>query len=123
MDEIKEGLAPLNKGLAPLNKGLAPLNKGLAPLIKQRKQRPKMSEEERKRRKNECEKRRYRRIVEATGKVVRERARTAEETKAWRTERVACECGCIIARGNLPVHRRSKKHQQLMFEISSRAES
>lgn len=90
---------------------------------KQRKQRPKMSEEERKRRKNECEKKRYRRIVQATGKVVKERARTAEETKAWRTERVACECGCIIARGNLPVHRRSKKHQQLMFEISSRAES
>ena len=31
-----------------------------------------------------------------------------------RAEKIKCECGCIVARGNLAPHRRTKKHEQLL---------
>lgn len=90
--------------------------------IKEKKQRSKIPKEEARRRKNECGRRIYRRKLAEAGKKLKI-GRTPEETKAWRTERIPCECGCIIARGNLPIHRKSKKHERLMYEISTRIDS
>jgi len=36
------------------------------------------------------------------------------ETKDKRNQTVKCECGCNVAKQNLPRHKRSKKHQRLI---------
>ena len=37
-----------------------------------------------------------------------------ERIATHKTEEIKCECGCMISRGNLAPHRRSKKHEQLL---------
>lgn len=90
--------------------------------IPKKRGRKPISPSQKKRNKNECRRRIYRRKLAEAGKQLKI-ARTAEETKAWRAERIPCECGCVISRGNLPAHRRSKKHERLMYEISTRVDS
>ena len=40
-----------------------------------------------------------------------------EYIKAYKGENIACECGCIVTRGCLSRHRKSKKHIGLMNEL------
>jgi len=39
-----------------------------------------------------------------------------KEIIKYRTEKVQCECGVIICRGSLTVHRKTKKHQKLLLQ-------
>ena len=39
-----------------------------------------------------------------------------EYSKAHNGEKITCECGCMIARGQLRRHQRSKKHIELMSD-------
>ena len=34
-------------------------------------------------------------------------------------EKITCECGCVVARGNLTEHKRTQKHLKLMEEINN----
>ena len=36
----------------------------------------------------------------------------------YRKLKITCECGCVIARGDISTHRKTKKHIELMNEIS-----
>ena len=37
-----------------------------------------------------------------------------EYIKTYSVEQITCDCGCMIARGQLRRHQRSKKHIELM---------
>uniref|UniRef100_UPI00404B8C07 GIY-YIG nuclease family protein n=1 Tax=Flavobacterium sp. TaxID=239 RepID=UPI00404B8C07 len=37
-----------------------------------------------------------------------------ERDAILKAEKIKCECGCIVSRGNLAPHRRTKKHEQLL---------
>ena len=37
-----------------------------------------------------------------------------EQIKRYKNEKIECECGCLIGRSNLALHKQSKKHKQLM---------
>ena len=39
-----------------------------------------------------------------------------EEIKRKHNERIECDCGCIISRSNLAIHKKSQKHKDLMNE-------
>ena len=39
-----------------------------------------------------------------------------EAIRTYRTERITCECGCIVTKPHLPRHKRSAKHKQLLNE-------
>ena len=42
-----------------------------------------------------------------------------EHNKEYIREKITCECGCIIARGAIARHRKTKKHKDLMILIVS----
>ena len=44
-------------------------------------------------------------------KAAEAKYRARPEVKAKRAEKIACECGSAISRGNISAHRRTKKHQ------------
>ena len=39
-----------------------------------------------------------------------------EKIKAYKTEKISCECGCIISRSQLSVHKKTKRHFEFMSE-------
>ena len=39
--------------------------------------------------------------------------RNKEQIHAYKSEKIECECGCLISRGNLPRHIKNKKHIKL----------
>ena len=51
-------------------------------------------------------------------KVKEWREDNKEYLKAHSGEKITCECGCMISRANLPRHKRSAKHQQLINLIN-----
>lgn len=37
-----------------------------------------------------------------------------DEIQQHRNEKIICECGCVVNRGNIAIHKKTKKHQELM---------
>ena len=40
-----------------------------------------------------------------------------EKILAKAREKITCECGCVISRGNKSVHKKTKKHKELMNNL------
>ena len=46
------------------------------------------------------------------------REKNKEKIKTQRSQKVTCECGCVVAKGALYKHRKSKKHINLMEKLN-----
>ncbi len=56
----------------------------------------------------------YRESTETREKYLNEKKEQYQKYKSKLTEQITCECGCIIQKCELPRHRKSKKHINLM---------
>ena len=74
--------------------------------------------EEHKEQKHEYDKQ-YREDNKERIAIIKQQYREAnkERIAAHKSEKIKCECGCMISRVNLAQHRRSKKHEQLFQTI------
>jgi len=78
--------------------------------------RPIISEEERTELKLECDKS-YRYRPENKQKKKEYNEKNREKLRKDRNEKITCDCGVVVSRGNISTHKKSKKHKRLLGGI------
>ena len=53
-------------------------------------------------------------------KINEYREANEDKIKEYKSQKVACECGCMIVRSNIAVHKKSKKHIKLMDLVQNK---
>jgi hypothetical protein len=78
------------------------------------------TEEQKQEQKKDCDKKYYKSNID---KIVEYHQNYYKENADKINEKVKCECGCMIRRGNLSTHKKRPKHIKLMNQIKTENEN